>query len=136
MQAMSHLENGNTDDVWVVYDGKCPFCSSFVLLYRIREHAKQVHLIDARSPHPLVDEVRRQRLDLNEGMAVKFKGRLYHGAEAMNILAILGSGTTLFNRLNRVLFRRPSVARLLYPLLARGRLITLRLLGRPLIGGA
>jgi predicted DCC family thiol-disulfide oxidoreductase YuxK len=133
---MSQVENRNTDDVWVVYDGECPFCSSFVLLYRIREHAKHVHLIDARSPHPIVDELRRQRLDLNEGMAVKFKGRFYHGADAMNILAILGSGTTLFNRLNRALFRRPGVARLLYPLLARGRLITLRLLGRPLIGGA
>jgi predicted DCC family thiol-disulfide oxidoreductase YuxK len=133
---MAQADNGNTDDVWVVYDGECPFCSSFVLLYRIREHAKHVHLIDARSPHPMVDEVRRQRLDLNEGMAVKFKGRFYHGADAMNILAILGSGTTLFNRINRALFRRPGVARLLYPLLARGRLITLRLLGRPLIGGA
>jgi predicted DCC family thiol-disulfide oxidoreductase YuxK len=132
---MSQVENRNTDDVWVVYDGECPFCSSFVLLYRIREHAKHVHLIDARSAHPIVDELRRQRLDLNEGMAVKFKGRFYHGADAMNILAILGSGTTLFNRLNRALFRRPGVARLLYPLLARGRLITLRLLGRPLIGG-
>jgi predicted DCC family thiol-disulfide oxidoreductase YuxK len=133
---MAWADDGNTDDVWVVYDGECPFCSSFVLLYRIREHAKHVHLIDARSPHPMVDEVRRQRLDLNEGMAVKFKGRFYHGADAMNILAILGSGTTLFNRINRALFRRPGVARLLYPLLARGRLITLRLLGRPLIGGA
>jgi predicted DCC family thiol-disulfide oxidoreductase YuxK len=133
---MSRDEASNSDDVWVVYDGECPFCSSFVLLYRIREHAKHVHLIDARSHHPLVDEVRRQHLDLNEGMAVKFKGRFYYGSDAMNILAILGSGKSVFNRLNRVLFRRPGVARLLYPLLVRGRLITLRLLGRPLIGDA
>jgi predicted DCC family thiol-disulfide oxidoreductase YuxK len=133
---MSGIERDSTDDIWVVYDGECPFCNSFVLLYRIRKLAKHVHLIDARSRHPIVDEIRRQRLDLNEGMAVKLNGRLYHGSDAMNILAILGSGKTLFNRLNRALFRRPAVARLLYPLLARGRLITLRLLGRPLIGGA
>jgi predicted DCC family thiol-disulfide oxidoreductase YuxK len=133
---MSRDEASNADDVWVVYDGECPFCSSFVLLYRIREHAKHVHLIDARSQHPLVDEVRRQHLNLNEGMAVKFKGRFYYGSDAMNILAILGSGKSVFNRLNRVLFRRPGVARLLYPLLVRGRLITLRLLGRPLISDA
>jgi predicted DCC family thiol-disulfide oxidoreductase YuxK len=132
---MFSIEQRGTEDIWVVYDGACPFCSSFVLLYRIRKHAKHVHLIDARSRHPIVDEIRQQRLDLNEGMAVKLNGRLYHGPDAMNILAILGSGKTLFNRLNRVLFRRPGVARLLYPLLARGRLITLRLLGRPLIGG-
>ena|SRR5205085_11186281 len=130
---MSSNEQSSIDDVWVVYDGECPFCSSFVLLYRIREHAQHVHLIDARSHHPMVDEIRRQRLDLNKGMAVKFNGRLYHGSDAMNILAILGSGKTLFNRLNRALFRRPGVARLIYPLLTRGRLITLRLLGRPLI---
>jgi predicted DCC family thiol-disulfide oxidoreductase YuxK len=138
MWAMSHGEGGhagdNDDDVWVVYDGQCPFCSSFVMLYRIREHAKHVHLIDARSHHPIVEEVNRQRLNLNEGMVVKFKGRLYYGSDAMNILAILGSSKSVFNRLNRALFRRPGVARLLYPLLARGRLITLRLLGRPLIG--
>ena len=61
-------------------------------------------------------------------------GRLYHGAAAMNLLAILGSGETLFNRLNRLLFLHPNWARRLYPLLVRGRLIPLRLLGRSLIG--
>jgi predicted DCC family thiol-disulfide oxidoreductase YuxK len=133
---MCGIEQGSTNDIWVVYDGECPFCSSFVLLYRIRKLAKRVHLVDARSRHPVVDEVRRRRFDLNEGMVVKVDGRLYHGPDAMNILAILGSGKTLFNRVNRALFRRPGMARLLYPLLARGRLITLRLLGRPLIGDA
>jgi hypothetical protein len=51
----------------------------------------------------------------------------------MNLLAILGSDATVFNRLNALLFRRPALARLLYPLLVRGRLATLRLLGRGLI---
>lgn len=121
-------------DLWVVYDGECPFCSSYVLLYRIREHAKKVHLIDARSAHPIVDEARRLGLDLDEGMAVKLNGRFYHGAAAMNILAILGSGGTLFNRLNGALFRHPHLARFLYPILVRGRWVVLRLLGRRLIG--
>ncbi|MDB5396465.1 MAG: hypothetical protein JWM91_3971 [Rhodospirillales bacterium] len=125
---------GTGDDIWVVYDGECPFCSSYVLLYRIRELAAQVHLIDARSAHPILNEVRREGLDLDEGMAVKFNGRFYYGAAAMNILAILGSSGTLFNRLNRALFRHPHLARFLYPILVRGRWIVLRLLGRRLIG--
>jgi predicted DCC family thiol-disulfide oxidoreductase YuxK len=133
---MCGIERQDTGDIWVVYDGECPFCRSFVLLYRIRKLATHVHLVDARSHHPIVDEIRQQHLDLNQGMAVKLNGRLYHGSDAMNVLAILGSGKTVFNRLNRVLFRRPGVARLLYPLLARGRLVTLRLLGRPLIDDA
>lgn len=120
--------------VWVVYDGQCPFCSSFVELYRIRDLAGEVHLIDAREPHPIMDEIARQHLDLDEGMVVKLEGRLYHGAEALEILAILGSGETLFNRLNRALFRHHALARFLYPAMVKGRLLTLRLLGRTLIG--
>ena len=129
----SIADSPGDNDLWVVYDGECPFCSSYVLLYRLRERTKQVHLIDARSTHPMVDEVRRARLDLDEGMAVKFQGRLYHGAAAMNILAILGSDGGVFNRVNRALFRHPRLARFLYPMLVRGRWIVLRLLGRRLI---
>ena len=122
--------------IWVVYDGECPFCSSYVQLYRIRERVGQVHLVDARSVQPIVAEIRRAGLDLDEGMVVKSQGRLYHGADAMNLLAVLGSEGTLFNRLNRALFSRPRLARFLYPPLVRGRRLALRLLGRRLINEA
>jgi predicted DCC family thiol-disulfide oxidoreductase YuxK len=123
-------------DLWVVYDGECPFCSSYVTLYRIRQQTDHVHLIDARSGHPLVADICGKGYDLDVGMVVKFEGRLYHGAEAMNILAILGSGGGLFNRLNRALFRHPRLSRVLYPWLVRGRLLVLRLLGRRTLGEA
>jgi predicted DCC family thiol-disulfide oxidoreductase YuxK len=123
-------------DLWVVYDGECPFCSSYVTLYRIRQQTDRVHLIDARSADPIVSEVRRAGYDLDIGMVVKFEGRLYHGAEAMTVLAILGGDGTIFNRLNRMLFRHPRLARALYPWLVRGRLLVLRVLGRKLIGNA
>lgn len=126
---MSQHGDASTD-IRVVYDGQCPFCSSYARLYRIRERGSRVTLIDARSAHPLVEDVRRRGLDLDRGMVVQFGQRFYHGAEAMNVLAILGSGNTVFNRLNRLLFRHPRLAAALYPLLARGRLMTLCLLGR------
>lgn len=131
---MSANDAAEGSDLWVAYDGQCPFCSSYVQLYRIRSLARQVHLIDARSKHPFIDEIRALGIDLDQGMAVRFNGRLYHGAGAMNLLAVLGSGDTFFNVANRLLFRRPYLARALYPLLVRGRLMMLRLLGRRLIG--
>ncbi|HMH66133.1 MAG TPA: DCC1-like thiol-disulfide oxidoreductase family protein [Rhizomicrobium sp.] len=131
---MSAREDIPSGDIWVVYDGQCPFCSSYVLLYRLRALAGLVHLIDARSDHPLVEAIRQHGYDLDAGMAVAFGGRIYWGAEAMNVLALLGSGSTIFNRLNRLLFRRIGLARLLYPILVRGRMLTLRLLGRGRIG--
>ncbi len=123
-------------ELWVVYDGECPFCTSFVRLYRLREVTGTVHLIDARASHPVVEEVRALGLDLDEGMAVKAAGRIYHGAEAMQILAILGSASGLFNRINRAIFRHPDLARRLYPWLVRGRMLTLRLLGRETLHSA
>lgn len=124
------------DDLSIIYDGHCPFCSSYVRLYRIRESGRRVNLIDGRSRHPLVDEVRQRKLDLDEGMVVKLGDQMYHGAAALNVLAILGSDRTLFNGMNRALFQRPRLAAWLYPLLAWGRLITLRCLGRKLIDGS
>ena len=118
--------------LWVVYDGECPFCSSYARLYRVRERAT-VHLIDARSAHPLVASILRDGVDLDKGMAALFNGRFYHGAEAMNLLAVLGSSATFFNLANRFLFGRPTLARRLYPLLVAARLLTLRALRRPLI---
>ena len=132
---MPHSDPTQTE-LWVVYDGECPFCSSYVQLYRLRDVAGRVHLIDARDSHPIVAEVRALGFDLDEGMAVKASGRFYHGAEAMHFLALLGSEGGLFNRLNRLLFRHPGLSRALYPWLVRGRLLTLRLLGRHTLGEA
>jgi predicted DCC family thiol-disulfide oxidoreductase YuxK len=118
-------------DIWIVYDGLCPFCTRYVLLYRIRQLADRVHLIDARSDDPLVRELSDLGFDLNEGMVVKWKDRLYYGADAMHLLALLGSEASAFNRLNRWLFSREHTARLLYPLFVASRKLTLRMLGRP-----
>ncbi len=125
------------EEVVVVYDGECPFCTRYVTLYRIRRLVGRVRLVDARGsggPDPVLDEIRALGLDLDQGMAVKWGGRLYYGADAMHVLALLGAEGSAFSRLNRALFARKAVARRLYPALVAGRKLTLRLLGRPPIG--
>jgi predicted DCC family thiol-disulfide oxidoreductase YuxK len=117
-------------ETWVVYDGQCPFCSRYVQLVRLRETLGQVRLIDARKGGPQVDEVRRAGLDLDDGMVLKLDGRLYHGADCINMLALLSTPSSGFNRLNAALFRSPTASRLLYPVLRAGRNAVLRLLGR------
>ena len=118
-------------EIWIVYDGQCPFCTRYMLLYRIGEQVEKVHMIDARSDHPIVAEIRGRGLQLDNGMAVKWNGVVYHGPAAMQVLATLGSEDTAFNSVNRILFSRPRLARFLYPMLVAGRRLTLRLLGRP-----
>jgi len=128
--------NARASDLRIVYDGDCPLCRSFMLYYRLRDLGVRTQLIDARSDDPLVATLKRQGVDLDHGMVVEFEGRTYYGANAMHLLALLGSGDTVFNRANRFLFRHRSLAHFLYPALVRGRHLLLFLLGRPPIDRA
>jgi predicted DCC family thiol-disulfide oxidoreductase YuxK len=132
MKYRSIEPKSDEQEIWIVYDGLCPFCSSYVTLYRIRELVSKVHLIDARdSNEPLVKEVSAMGFDLHEGMVVKWDGRFYHGADCLHVLALLGADSSLFNRFNRWIFTHRAVSRRLYPLLVAGRKLTLRILRRP-----
>ncbi|MEM1403045.1 MAG: DCC1-like thiol-disulfide oxidoreductase family protein [Pseudomonadota bacterium] len=115
---------------YIVYDGQCPFCTSYVRLLRLRETVGPVELIDARSNHPVVAEVTGQNLDLNEGMAFLHEGQIFYGDKCVTQLALLSTPVGLFNRINAAVFRRGWAARFLYPVLKAGRRVALFALRR------
>ena len=115
---------------YLVYDGECPFCARYVKLVRLRAAIGEVELVNARTEHPVVDFLRQQRIDLDEGMALVRSGRIYHGDECIHELALLSTPSNAFNRLNALLFRSAKVSRLAYPILRFGRNTTLKLLGK------
>lgn len=117
--------------MYIIYDGDCPFCSAYVRLIRIRESVGEVSLIDARQcSDDLLTTLQVEDLNLDEGMAVRIGDRLYFGAEAIHVLALLSTGSGIFNRVTSFVFQSPTVSRILYPLLRFGRNMTLRILGR------
>jgi predicted DCC family thiol-disulfide oxidoreductase YuxK len=120
-------------DNWLLYDGQCPFCSRYVRLVRLRDAVGPVRLVDARNGGEEFATARRAGLDVNVGMVLSFDGRLYHGDACINRLALLSTSSSLFNRLNAVLFRSPRIAALAYPALRTGRNAVLRLMGRRFI---
>lgn len=116
--------------IWVVYDGECPFCNAYVRMLRLRKATGDVRLIDARSDHPIVAELKAKGLDLDEGMALKIGDEVYHGDACMHRLALLSGPSDLANRLHYWIFSKPTWARALYPWLRAGRNAALRLLGK------
>lgn len=118
------------DELVIVYDGECPFCSRYVRLLRLRESVGTVRLVDARFGDQLVAELQRSGYDLNDGMVAVYAGRTYHGADCVNLLALLSTDLGVFNRLNAAIFRSAILSRTLYPALRFGRNLTLKLLGR------
>lgn len=119
-----------TAPVYVIYDGECPFCSAYVKMLRLTEAVGPVELLDARQPHPVVDEVRRAGIDFDEGMAVRLEGRTLHGAEAMQWLSVMTTPSATLNGVMARLLRNERRARIAYPVLRAGRNLALALLGK------
>ena len=120
------------DELALIYDRECPVCTAYSCSVGVdEEHAAGVRTINARDgEHELVRQAKEAGLDLDDGMVVIHQGKLYHGADALNIMARLAPRRGLHNRLNRLFFGNPTVARLSYPVLRAGRNTLLRLLGR------
>lgn len=119
--------------ITIIYDGECPFCSSYVAFVRIRENAGSVTLLDARKLPELVFELASKGFRLDEGMIVIYQKRTYFAEDAIHVLSMLSTGSGFFNRLIAIAFRNQSRAAVIYPILRTCRNLTLKLLGRTLI---
>jgi predicted DCC family thiol-disulfide oxidoreductase YuxK len=116
-------------DVWLVYDGECPICKAYCKYARVRDAVGQLHLIDARQPSVLMDEITAAGLDIDQGMVVKFDDVMYYGPEAIRMLTLLSTPSGLFNRISYLFFGTTRRARLFYPLGKAIRNLVLKILG-------
>jgi predicted DCC family thiol-disulfide oxidoreductase YuxK len=117
----------------IIYDGDCIFCANYVRLLRLRQSIGKVELLNARSDDPRVKDYWGQGYDLNRGMLFVHAGRVYHGDEAINVLASLSSDSTVFNRVNGLVLSNARTARMVYPFLKFGRRVVLLLRGKRLL---
>jgi predicted DCC family thiol-disulfide oxidoreductase YuxK len=124
----------NTDNIWFVYDGECPICTIGATFYKIRQSVGELHVVDARKEkqHPVMHEINAAGLDLDEGMVIKYRDRLYHGRDALLLMAKLGTDKGMFNKINNGLFQFEPLAKLAYPFmkLTRNVAITLKGVGK------
>lgn len=105
------------DEIWLIYDGGCPLCTYAAEHIALRTSVGHLHRLDARADpeHPLLHMVKDHGLDLDEGMALTYGGRLYHGKDALHLIGLLGSKADWFNKINAALFRFKIIAKLIYP---------------------
>ena len=115
----------------VVYDGDCPLCSSYIRMTRLSKAVGRPTLINARERPELVKALAKNGVNLDEGMAVYYQGRLYAGSDAVHLLALMTTPVDLANRLAAAVLGRQSLARGLYPFLRAGRNLLLKLKNRP-----
>ncbi|WP_144631479.1 DCC1-like thiol-disulfide oxidoreductase family protein [Bordetella genomosp. 13] len=122
----THSRDG---DIWLVYDGECPLCRTYCKVVRIREAAGRLHLVDARQPGPLMDEITAAGLDIDQGMVLKMGDRLYYGADAIHMLTLLSTPSGLFNRISYLFFGSERAASISYPISKAVRNVVLKVMG-------
>lgn len=123
------MQNESNEEVWLIYDGECPICRPTANALKIKDAVGTLHLVNARMPHPILHELINAGLNLDDGMVVKFKNTLYHGADAQHVLAMIGTNSDWFNRINVLLFRSTFIAKLIYPVLRGFRNTLLKIKG-------
>jgi predicted DCC family thiol-disulfide oxidoreductase YuxK len=103
--------------VWFVYDGECPICTHAAEALCIKQHYGTLHTLDAReaSADPLIAEINRLGLDLDEGMVIYLDGKFFHGKDALKFIASHGESKNIFMAVFKGLFWSTSVSTLMYP---------------------
>jgi predicted DCC family thiol-disulfide oxidoreductase YuxK len=118
---------------YLLYDGECPACSSYVAFSRLRQLRPALKVLDARENPDLVEDLRQRGFEINEGMVMQLDGRIFFGAEATRQIARHArDGGVLRGAVLNAVGDAPW-SRALYPVLNRGRRLLLGALGRSLI---
>lgn len=123
------------NNAWIVYDGDCPFCRNYMSLVTLRKNIGPVRIINARDGGPEVELLQKNNIDLDNGMVLYYGETIYHGDNCIHMLALLSENKGMFNRLNAFLFKSPTRAKVIYPIMRCGRNLTLKLLRRKKING-
>jgi hypothetical protein len=95
----------------------------------VRDAVGELHLVDAREPSALMDEITALGLDIDQGMVLKFQDVIYYGPEAIRMMSLLSTSSGWFNRVNAVFFGGKRRAGFWYPVGKAFRNVVLKLLG-------
>ncbi len=128
-----HHENREmkTANIVLVYDHDCPVCHQYCRVISIKQAAGSMTILNARDNPPIMGEIKRLGIDMDQGFVLKIGNKFYHGADAIHTLALLSTRTGAFNRINYLIFKSKTLSRFLYPVLKTGRRLLLIILRKP-----
>jgi len=114
----------------IVYDGECPFCSKYVRLIQLKRTVGDVELINARSDNLIKEKLKKLSIDINQGMVLIHEENIYFAEDCVHRLALLSTSSTIFNRINKFIFKHKVLSKILYPIMKTGRNLILFILNR------
>jgi predicted DCC family thiol-disulfide oxidoreductase YuxK len=116
------------EEILLVYDVECPACNAYCQIVRIKQSVGDLRIVDARENSEVMNEITAQGLDIDQGMVLKMGEQLYYGADAIHMLALIGSRSGIFNRFNHWMFKSKTISKIIYPFLKLSRNLLLKIL--------
>ncbi len=105
----------------IIYDGECPFCSKYVQLIQLKKTIGYVELINARVDPTIKEKLKELSIDINKGMVLIDGKDIYFAEDCVHRLALLSTSSTLFNRMNKFVFKYKTLSKIIYPIMKTGR---------------
>ena len=121
------------NNVTIVYDGECPFCSDFVSLNRLKEHGYNVKLVNARdTSNQLVHDLKK-KYNIDYGMIVIVNEKILYGSSAARFISSSYKKNNLKSLVYCLVLFNQKIADFSYPILVFLRKIYFRLTGKRFI---
>lgn len=117
-------------EILLVYDRECPACNAYCQIVKIRESVGDLRIINARENSEVLHQITSEGMDIDQGMVLKIGDQLYYGSDAIHTLALIGSRSGIFNRINYWIFKSKTISSILYPVLRFFRNLLLKILGK------
>ena len=115
----------------LVYDGGCPFCSSFAQRAELQGGLPDLKIRDGRADHALRAELAGRGYRLANGAMLLEGDRIWHGSAAIAELNRRMNPSDALLQVLQQMFRNEGRAHQLYPALLLARRLALAVQGRP-----
>ncbi len=121
------------NDITIVYDGECPFCSDFVSLNNLKDHGYDIKIVNARDTNnPLIHDLKK-KYNIDYGMIVILDKKILYGSSAARFISSSYSKKNFKSIIYRLVLFNQKIANFTYPILVFLRKIYFRLVGKKFI---
>ena len=115
---------------FLLYDGDCPVCRTYVGWTALRQSHPDIQLIDARERPDLVAALRAEGIEINDTNLLQLDGQRFTGAAAMALVSRKMRADGIGRKVLKAATAPERVLRPIYPWFVRGRKALLWLAGR------
>ncbi len=121
------METTHNDKNYLLYDGECPFCTSFSRFYEVKKALPNIEIVSMRDAERLKSLSLPQDLNFNYGMILVLEdGRILQGEPAFHLINGNVKKTSLRDHIVMGMNSIKSVTKVVYPLLFKMRLVVLK----------